>query len=197
MTSVSPPSPWTDTDTNGLAKPRMTACRSRHAEDGKYVGANPSLIEGGYPPMTGPQVSPRGSGFKTHAAGRRTSLKACLRSADDYLGATARSGRSRVRCQHEIRPRPPDPDLRRQPAWLCHRVGARGPRERSRRSDIRASKPGGRCLQRSGGRAFPGKAEAVLKDREAAAAAGRPKTEYAPGSAEYQALHPEWKPQEE
>ena len=41
------------------------------------------------------------------------------------------------------------------------------------------------------------KAEAVLKDREAAAAAGRPKTEYAPGSAEYQALHPEWKPQEE
>jgi len=94
MTSVSPPSPWTDTDTNGLAKLRMTACRSRHAEDGKYVGANPSLIEGGYSPMTGPQVSPRGSGFKTHAAGRRTSLKACLRSADDYLGATARSGRS-------------------------------------------------------------------------------------------------------
>ena len=41
------------------------------------------------------------------------------------------------------------------------------------------------------------KAEAVLKDREAAAAAGRPKTEYAPGSLEYQALHPEWKPQEE
>jgi len=94
MTSVSPPSPWTDTDTNGLAKLRMTACRSRHAEDGKYVGANPSLIEGGYSPMTGPQVSPRRSGFKTHAAGRRTSLKACLRSADDYLGATARSGRS-------------------------------------------------------------------------------------------------------
>jgi hypothetical protein len=31
----------------------------------------------------------------------------------------------------------------------------------------------------------------------AAAAAGRPKTEYAPGSLEYQALHPEWKPQEE
>ena len=41
------------------------------------------------------------------------------------------------------------------------------------------------------------KAEAVLKDREAAAAAGRPKTEYAPGSLEYQALHPEWKPPEE
>ncbi len=41
------------------------------------------------------------------------------------------------------------------------------------------------------------KAEAVLKDREAAAAAGRPKSEYAPGSLEYQALHPEWKPQEE
>ena len=41
------------------------------------------------------------------------------------------------------------------------------------------------------------KAEAVLEDREAAAAAGRPKTEYAPGSLEYQALHPEWKPQEE
>ena len=41
------------------------------------------------------------------------------------------------------------------------------------------------------------KAEAVIKDREAAAAAGRPKREYAPGSLEYQALHPEWKPQEE
>ena len=41
------------------------------------------------------------------------------------------------------------------------------------------------------------KAEAVQRDREAAAAAGRPKTEYAPGSLEYQALHPEWKPQEE
>jgi hypothetical protein len=41
---------WTDADANGLAKPRMTACRSRHAEDGKYVGANPSPIEGGYSP---------------------------------------------------------------------------------------------------------------------------------------------------
>ena len=41
------------------------------------------------------------------------------------------------------------------------------------------------------------KAEALVKQREAAAAAGRPKTEYAPGSLEYQALHPEWKPQEE
>ena len=41
------------------------------------------------------------------------------------------------------------------------------------------------------------KAEAVIKAREEAAAAGRPKREYAPGSLEYQALHPEWKPQEE
>ena len=31
----------------------------------------------------------------------------------------------------------------------------------------------------------------------AAVEAGRPKTEYAPGSMEYQALHPDWKPQEE
>ena len=41
------------------------------------------------------------------------------------------------------------------------------------------------------------KAEALLKARAAAAEAGRPKSEYAPGSMEYQALHPEWKPQEE
>ena len=41
------------------------------------------------------------------------------------------------------------------------------------------------------------KAEAVQRDREAAIAAARPKPEYAPGSLEYQALHPEWKPQEE
>jgi hypothetical protein len=43
------------------------------------------------------------------------------------------------------------------------------------------------------------KAEAVQRDREAAIAAARPKPEYAPGSLEYQALHPdwEWKPQED
>jgi phage terminase large subunit-like protein len=41
------------------------------------------------------------------------------------------------------------------------------------------------------------KAEAVIKARLAAAEAGRPKSEFAPGSMEYQALHPEWKPQEE
>ena len=41
------------------------------------------------------------------------------------------------------------------------------------------------------------KAEAVIRAREEAAAAARPKREYAPGSLEYQALHPEWKPQEE
>jgi phage terminase large subunit-like protein len=41
------------------------------------------------------------------------------------------------------------------------------------------------------------KAEAVELDRAAAAEAARPKTEYAPGSAEYAALHPEWKPQED
>ena len=41
------------------------------------------------------------------------------------------------------------------------------------------------------------KAEALVKERLAAAEAGRPKTEYAPGSMEYQALHPDWKPQEE
>jgi hypothetical protein len=41
------------------------------------------------------------------------------------------------------------------------------------------------------------KAEAVVKARLAAAAAGRPKAEPAPGSLEYQALHPEWKPEEE
>src|SRR6266404_6082602 len=57
MTSASPPSLWTDTDANGLAKPRMTACRSRHAEDGKHVGANPSPNEGGYSPMTDPKIS--------------------------------------------------------------------------------------------------------------------------------------------
>jgi hypothetical protein len=37
----------------------------------------------------------------------------------------------------------------------------------------------------------------VIKARLAAAEAGRPKSEFAPGSMEYQALHPEWKPQEE
>src|SRR4029077_11534360 len=68
MTSVSSPSLWTDADANGLAKPRTTACRSRHAEDGKCVGANPSPIEGGYSPMTGAQVGGGRSGFKTHAA---------------------------------------------------------------------------------------------------------------------------------
>jgi hypothetical protein len=41
------------------------------------------------------------------------------------------------------------------------------------------------------------KAEAVIKARLAAAEAGRPKAEPAPGSLEYQALHPDWKPQEE
>ena len=41
------------------------------------------------------------------------------------------------------------------------------------------------------------KAEALVKERLAAVEAGRPKTEYAPGSMEYQALHPDWKPQEE
>ncbi len=43
------------------------------------------------------------------------------------------------------------------------------------------------------------KAEAVQRDREAAIAAARPKPEYAPGSLEYQALHPdwEWKPQDD
>jgi phage terminase large subunit-like protein len=40
------------------------------------------------------------------------------------------------------------------------------------------------------------KAEAVIKARLAAAEAGRPKSEPAPGSQEYQALHPEWKPQD-
>jgi hypothetical protein len=40
-------------------------------------------------------------------------------------------------------------------------------------------------------------AEAVIKARLAAAEAGRPKAEPAPGSLEYQALHPEWKPEEE
>ena len=40
------------------------------------------------------------------------------------------------------------------------------------------------------------KAEAVVKARLAAAEAGRPKSEFAPGSQEYQALHPEWKPQD-
>ena len=41
------------------------------------------------------------------------------------------------------------------------------------------------------------KAEAVIKARLAEVEAGRPKSEPAPGSMEYQALHPEWKPQEE
>jgi hypothetical protein len=41
------------------------------------------------------------------------------------------------------------------------------------------------------------KAEAVIRARLAAAEEGRPKSEFAPGSMEYQALHPEWKPQEE
>jgi hypothetical protein len=41
------------------------------------------------------------------------------------------------------------------------------------------------------------KAEALVKERLAAVEAGRPKAEYAPGSLEYQALHPDWKPQEE
>ena len=36
-----------------------------------------------------------------------------------------------------------------------------------------------------------------LVEREAAAAAARPKAEYAPGSLEYQALHPDWMPQED
>jgi hypothetical protein len=85
---ISPPSLWTDTDANGLAKPRTTACRSRHAEDGKHVGANPSPNEGGYSPMTGPEVSRGRLGFKPHAARRRTRVKTCLRSADDHLGAT-------------------------------------------------------------------------------------------------------------
>src|SRR5580693_4836833 len=40
------------------------------------------------------------------------------------------------------------------------------------------------------------KAEAVIKARLAAAEAGRPKSEPAPGSQEYQALHPEWQPQD-
>ena len=41
------------------------------------------------------------------------------------------------------------------------------------------------------------KAEALVKARLAAADAGRPKSEFAPGSMEYQALHPDWKPSEE
>jgi hypothetical protein len=36
-----------------------------------------------------------------------------------------------------------------------------------------------------------------LVEREAAAAAARPKAEYAPGSLEYQELHPDWTPQED
>ena len=42
------------------------------------------------------------------------------------------------------------------------------------------------------------KAEAILKEKEAARLAGMPKPEPAPGSLEYQALHPEWewKPEE-
>ena len=43
------------------------------------------------------------------------------------------------------------------------------------------------------------KAEAILKEKEAARLAAMPKPEPAPGSLEYQALHPEWvwKPQED
>jgi hypothetical protein len=41
------------------------------------------------------------------------------------------------------------------------------------------------------------KAEAVIKAKLAAADAGRPKSEPASGSLEYQALHPDWKPQED
>jgi hypothetical protein len=43
------------------------------------------------------------------------------------------------------------------------------------------------------------KAEALVKERLAAVEAGRPKSEPAPGSLEYQALHPEWvwKPSED
>ena len=41
------------------------------------------------------------------------------------------------------------------------------------------------------------KAEAVLQEGAAAVVEGRPKSEYAPGSMEYQALHPDWKPQED
>jgi phage terminase large subunit-like protein len=40
-------------------------------------------------------------------------------------------------------------------------------------------------------------AEALDKAKAALIEAGRPKSEYAPGSMEYQALHPEWKPQQE
>ena len=41
------------------------------------------------------------------------------------------------------------------------------------------------------------KAEAVIKARLATTEAGRPKAEPAPGSLEYHALHPDWKPQED
>jgi hypothetical protein len=41
------------------------------------------------------------------------------------------------------------------------------------------------------------KAEALIKERLAVVEAGRPKSEPAPGSQEYQTLHPEWKPQED
>jgi hypothetical protein len=41
------------------------------------------------------------------------------------------------------------------------------------------------------------KAEAVLQERKAARAAAIPKPEHAPGSLEYQLLHPDWKPSEE
>ena len=40
-------------------------------------------------------------------------------------------------------------------------------------------------------------AEALVKAKAAAIEAARPKSEPAPGSMEYQALHPEWKPQQE
>ena len=41
------------------------------------------------------------------------------------------------------------------------------------------------------------KAEAILKEKEAARTAATPKPEPAPGSLEYQLLHPDWKPSEE
>ena len=40
-------------------------------------------------------------------------------------------------------------------------------------------------------------AETLVKAKAAAIEAARPKSEPAPGSMEYQALHPEWKPQQE
>jgi hypothetical protein len=55
---------------------------------------DPLSYRGRLLPNDCPEVSRGRLGFKTHAARRRTSLEACLRSAGDYLGATARSGRS-------------------------------------------------------------------------------------------------------